>query len=118
MRRAALAVPVAVALVAAAAAATTAAGKGGPSAATFGARPGGFAAYHGTRIAKDPAKSPAKHAVHYSGPKLVLSQSYIARKSAEPTLIVGQTGTGYTVAPAFDPNAGHPPKTEPGILAV
>ena len=89
MRRAAVAVPVTVALVAAAAAATTAAGKGGPSAATFGAKPGGFAAYHGTRIAKDPAKAPANHAVHYSGPKLVLAQSYIGRKSAEPTMNSG-----------------------------
>src|SRR3954468_5461347 len=96
--------------------AANATSSGGPSATTFGAAPGGFAAYHGTFLKKDPAKAPSNHRVHYSGRKLVLAQSYIGRKAAEPTLGVGQTGAIYTVAADFDALPGNPPKNEPRTL--
>jgi hypothetical protein len=114
-RRLALALAAA-GLLSAGLAANAAPGSAGPSARTFGAPPGGFAAYHGTREHADPKKAPANHAVHYTGRKLVLAQSYVGRKAAEPTLGVGLTGTVYTVAAAFDAIPGNPPKNEPRTL--
>src|SRR5436190_7255459 len=113
-RRTALAVPVAALL----AVGVTAGASGGPSEQTLGAKPGGFAAYHALRIAKDPAKAPANRSAHYTGRRLVLAQSYIGRKSAEPTLGVGLNGTVYTVAGAFDAIPGNPPKNEPRTLVM
>jgi hypothetical protein len=117
-RRAAIAVVATASLTAAGFAAVNAAGRGGPNAATFGARPGGFAAYHGLRIARDPAHAPQNRAVHYTGHKLVLAEGYVGRKAAEPTLGVGQTGIVYTVAADFDAIPGNPPKNEPRTLVM
>src|SRR3954462_6737775 len=83
-------------------AANAAAGNSGPSQATFGAPPGGFAAYHGTAMAADAKKAPANKKLAYKGRKLGLAQSYIGRNAAEPTLGVGLTGAIYTVAADFD----------------
>jgi len=47
--------------------ATQASGSG-MNESTFGAAPGGFAAYHGTYLTKDPKTPLANEAVHYSGP--------------------------------------------------
>src|SRR4051794_22063557 len=113
-RRTAIAIPVVACLVAAVGA--NAAAGDARNERTFGASAGGFAAYHGTRIAADPKKAPANHAVRYTGRKLVLAQSYVGRKAAEPTLGVGLTGTVYTVASAFDAIPGSPPKNEPRTL--
>src|SRR4051812_11831791 len=113
---AAVAVPLAASVIVGAVAAGAA--GGGPNERTLGATPGSFAAYHGTRIAKDPAKAPSNHRAHYTGRRLVLAQSYIGRKSAEPTLGVGLTGTVYTVAGAFDAIPGNPPKNEPKTLVM
>src|SRR3954447_17085016 len=112
-RRTALALPVAVSVLAGMAANASGSGL---SERTFGASPGGFAAYHGTREIADPKKAPANHAGRYSGRKLVLAQSYVGRKAAEPTLGVGVTGTVYTVASAFDAIPGQSPKQEPRTL--
>src|SRR3954447_25668691 len=98
-RRTALAIPVVVSVLAGIAANASGSGL---NERTFGAPAGGFAAYHGTREAADPKKAPANHAIHNPGPKLVLAQSYVGRKAAEPTLGVGQTGVVYTVASDFD----------------
>ena len=84
--------------------------------ATFGAAPGGFAAYHGTRVTTQPKKLIQNHATAYRGPKLVLAESYVGRKAAEPTLGVDRTGAIYTVASAFDAIPGSPPKNEPRTL--
>jgi hypothetical protein len=113
-RRAALALAVGVSVTAALSA--SASGHGGLTQATFGARPGGFAAYHGTPEAKDPKTKPANHRAQYTGHKLVLAQSYVGRQAAEPTLGVGVTGTVYTVAATFDAIPGNPPKNEPRTL--
>src|SRR5690348_97403 len=85
---------------------------------SFGAPPGGFAAYHGLRLAKDPAgpTAPQNTPVAYSGPKLVLAQSYVGRKAAEPTVGVDGKGDIYTVAADFDAVPGSPPKNEPRTL--
>src|SRR3954453_11748387 len=112
-RRTALAIPLTVSVLAGMAAN---AASSGLSQRTFGAPPGGFAAYHGTRLAADPKKAPANHAVHYTGRKLVLAQSYVGRKAAEPTLGVGQTGVVYTVASDFDALPDGSPKNEPKTL--
>jgi hypothetical protein len=88
---------------------------------TFGADPSGFAAYHAIRVAADP-KSPAtllaNKPVAYRGPKLVLAQSYVGRKAAEPTLGIDHKGAIYTVASAFDAIPGNPPKNEPKTLVM
>ena len=88
---------------------------------TFGAAPGGFAAYHAIRVASDP-KSPsavlANKPVAYHGPKLVLAQSYVGRRAAEPTLGIDHKGAIYTVASAFDAIPGNPPKNEPKTLVM
>src|SRR5436305_4456960 len=88
---------------------------------TFGAAPGGFAAYHAIKVASDP-KSPAtvlaNRPVAYHGPKLVLAQSYVGRKAAEPTLGIDHKGAIYTVASAFDAIPGNPPKNEPKTLVM
>jgi len=97
--------------------ATQASGSG-MNESTFGAAPGGFAAYHGTYLTKDPKTPPANKAVHYSGPKLVLSQSYVGRQSAEPTLGVDRKGEIFTTAAAFDAIPGSPPKNEPRTLVM
>src|SRR4051812_6209951 len=114
-RRTALGLVAAAATVAGglAANATTA---GGPSASTLGAPPGGFAAYHGLRLAADPKAEPHNRALHYTGRKLVLAQSYVGRKAAEPTLGVGRSGTIYTVASTFDALPEGSPKNEPRTL--
>ncbi|HEU5033321.1 MAG TPA: sialidase family protein [Mycobacteriales bacterium] len=88
----------------------------GPGTNSFGAPYGGFAAYHGTVEHADPTKAPQNHRVAYSGRKLVLAESYVGRKSAEPTIGVGRTGVVYTVAAAFDAIPGNPPKNEPRTL--
>jgi len=88
---------------------------------TFGAAPSGFAAYHAIRVASDP-KAPstvlANTPVAYHGPKLVLAQSYVGRKAAEPTLGIDHKGAIYTVASAFDAVPGDPPKNEPKTLVM
>jgi hypothetical protein len=86
------------------------------SASTFGAPAAGFAAYHGTRVSADPKTLVQNRAIHYSGRKLVLAQSYVGRKAAEPTLGVDRNGAIYTVASAFDAIPGNPPKNEPRTL--
>ena len=88
------------------------------SAATFGAPAGGFAAYHGTRFVTTPKELPSNRAVAYQGAKLVLAQSYIGRKAAEPTLGVDAKGDVYTVAAAFDALPGNPPKNEPRTFVM
>jgi hypothetical protein len=112
-RRTALAIPVAASVLAAMAANASGSGL---NERTFGAPAGGFAAYHGTREKVDPKTAPANHAVHYTGHKLVLAQSYVGRKAAEPTLGVGQTGVIYTVASSFDALPDGSPKNEPKTL--
>jgi hypothetical protein len=87
-----------------------------PGPKSFGAPPGGFAAYHGTRVANEPKKLVVNHSAPYAGPKLVLAQSYIGRKAAEPTLGVDNKGDIYTVAADFDAVPGNPPKNEPRTL--
>lgn len=114
MRRTPLLVALAGASLAAAVAAQSAGAAG--SSAALGAAPGGFAAYHGTRVATQPAKAPANRAVRWTGPKLVLAQSYVGRKAAEPTLGVDRSGAVFTVASAFDAIPGNPPKNEPRTL--
>ena len=84
--------------------------------ATFGAPPGGFAAYHAMRVVKDPKAAVVNRAVAYDGPKLVLAQSYVGRKAAEPTVGVDANGNVFTVAAAFDAIPGNPPKNEPRTL--
>ena len=84
--------------------------------ATFGAPPGGFAAYHALAVAKDPKAAIVNRAVTYDGPKLVLAKSYIGRKAAEPTVGVDANGNVFTVAAAFDAIPGNPPKNEPRTL--
>jgi hypothetical protein len=111
-----LAIALAAAGLSAGALAANAAGSGGPDRSTFGAAPGGFAAYHGTSFKTDPKKEPANKSVAYGGRKLVLAQSYIGRDAAEPTLGVGLTGAIYTVAADFDALPGDPPKNEPRTL--
>jgi len=98
------------------AALSTQASGSGVSQSTFGAAPGGFAAYHGQRVAAEPKHFIQNKAVRYSGQKLVLAQSYVGRKAAEPTLGVDRTGAIYTVAAAFDAIPGSPPKNEPRTL--
>ena len=83
---------------------------------TFGAPAGGFAAYHALRMTGDSRALPQNKAIHYSGRKLVLAQSYVGRKAAEPTLGVDRSGAIYTVASAFDALPGNPPKNEPRTL--
>ena len=87
---------------------------------TFGAAPGGFAAYHAIRVASDPKAGVvlANTPVAYRGPKLVLAQSYIGRQSAEPTIGVDRKGAIYTTAAAFDAVPGNPPKNEPRTLVM
>jgi hypothetical protein len=99
-----------------AAALTASANAGGPNQQTFGAPAGGFAAYHGTLVKKLGKKPPANKRVRYDGRRLVLAQSYVGRKAAEPTLGVGLDGTIYTVAADFDAIPGNPPKNEPRTL--
>ena len=84
--------------------------------ATFGAPAGGFAAFHGTRVTAQPKKLLQNKALHYRGRKLVLAQSYVGRKAAEPTLGVDRSGAIYTVASSFDALPGNPPKNEPRTL--
>ncbi|MDT7536822.1 MAG: repeat-like domain, partial [Actinomycetota bacterium] len=86
----------------------------GPS--TFGADPGGFAAYHGMHLTAQPKDIPQNKRAAYSGQPLVLAQSYVGRKAAEPTLGVAKNGDIYTVAAAFDAIPGNPPKNEPRTL--
>src|SRR6185312_5168618 len=69
---------------------------------TFGAPGAGFAAYHGTRLSSDPKTFVQNKAIHYTGRKLVLAQSYVGRKAAEPTVGVDRSGAIYTVAADFD----------------
>jgi hypothetical protein len=83
---------------------------------TFGAPGAGFAAYHGTRVSTEPKTLVQNKAIHYSGRKLVLAQSYVGRKAAEPTIGVDRNGAVYTVASAFDAVPGNPPKNEPRTL--
>lgn len=85
---------------------------------TFGAPGAGFAAYHGTRVTTEPKATTVlqNRAVHYRGPKLVLAQSYVGRKAAEPTVGVDRSGAVYTVAADFDAIPGNPPKNEPRTL--
>jgi len=83
---------------------------------TFGAPGAGFAAYHATRLAADPKTLVQNKAIRYTGRKLVLAQSYVGRKAAEPTLGVDRNGAIYTVASAFDAIPGNPPKNEPRTL--
>ncbi len=96
--------------------AANAANSGGLSEKTFGAPPGGFAAYHGTAMKSDPKKAPQNKKVAYGGRKLVLAQSYVGRNAAEPTLGVGLTGAIYTVASDFDALPKGSPKNEPKTL--
>ena len=91
---------------------------GAPNEAAFGAAYGGFAAYHGTALTLEPKVAPANKAVAYTGPKLVLAQSYVGRKAAEPTLGVDKKGAVFTVAAAFDAIPGNPPKNEPRTLVM
>jgi hypothetical protein len=116
MSRRHVAVAAAAGISLAAALAASASGSSGLSQKTFGAPPGGFAAYHGTPIAKMPKKAPSNKRIAYDGRKLVLAQSYVGRKAAEPTLGVGRDGTIYTVASMFDAVPGNPPKNEPKTL--
>ena len=83
---------------------------------TFGAPGAGFAAYHATRVTAEPKGLLQNRAVHYDGRKLVLAQSYVGRKAAEPTIGVDRSGAIYTVASAFDAVPGNPPKNEPRTL--
>jgi hypothetical protein len=85
---------------------------------TFGAPASGFAAYHGTRVTSEPKATTVlqNRAVHYRGPRLVLAQSYVGRKAAEPTVGVDRSGAIYTVASDFDAIPGNPPKNEPRTL--
>jgi hypothetical protein len=83
------------------------------SPSTFGAPAGGFAAYHAVKVKTTPKELPSNRAVAYRGPKLVLTQAYVGRKAAEPTLGVDAKGAVYTVASAFDALPGNPPKNEP-----
>ncbi len=77
-----------------------------------------FAAYHGVRLTAVPKDEPGTKAVAYSGPKLVLAQSYVGRNAAEPTLGVDRKGDVYTVASAFDALPGNPPKNEPRTFVM
>src|SRR3954465_3679240 len=86
------------------------------SQSTFGAPGAGFAAYHATRVTAEPKKLLQNKAIHYTGRKLVLAQSYVGRKAAEPTIGVDRSGAIYTVASAFDAIPGNPPKNEPRTL--
>jgi len=83
---------------------------------TFGAPAAGFAAYHGTRVSAEPKTLIQNNAIRYTGRKLVLAQSYVGRKAAEPTIGVDRSGAIYTVASAFDAIPGNPPKNEPRTL--
>lgn len=100
------------------AATLTASASSGPAMneKTFGAPPGGFAAYHALRVATEPTKMLYNSPTHYSGPKLVLAESYIGRKAAEPTLGIDAKGNIFTVAADFDAIPGNPPKNEPRTL--
>src|SRR3954449_242235 len=102
--------------VAAALVASSQASGAALSASTFGAPGAGFAAYHGTRLTTDAKTLVQNKAVRYTGRKLVLAQSYVGRKAAEPTLGVDRSGAIYTVASAFDAVPGNPPKNEPRTL--
>jgi hypothetical protein len=84
--------------------------------ASFGAPPAGFAAYHGLRVATEPTHPLANRPVRYTGPKLVLAESYIGRRAAEPTVGVDRNGDVFTVAADFDAVPGNPPKNEPRTL--
>src|SRR3954464_8712662 len=87
------------------------------SQSTFGAPGAGFAAYHATRVTAEPKRLLQNKAIHYTGRKLVLAQSYVGRRAAEPTIGVDRSGAIYTVASAFDAVPGNPPKNEPRTLA-
>jgi hypothetical protein len=97
-------------------AATSQAVGAGQGPSTFGAEPGGFAAYHGMHLTAQPKDLPQNKRAAYSGQPLVLAQSYVGRKAAEPTLGVTKNGDIYTVAAAFDAIPGNPPKNEPRTL--
>ena len=88
------------------------------NASTFGAPEGGFAAYHAKKLTTLPKELPGNKAIAYHGTKLVLAQSYVGRKAAEPTLGVDKLGHVYTVAAAFDAIPGNPPKNEPRTLVM
>lgn len=107
-------------LAAVAAAAITAAllaqNAGAAPNTSLGAPIGGFAAYHGTKVKTQPKEAPTNRPTSYKGPKLVLAQSYVGRKAAEPTLGVDKSGAIFTVAAAFDAIPGSPPKNEPRTL--
>ena len=79
---------------------------------------GGFAAYHGLKLKSVPKDEPSTHPAAYKGPKLVLAESYVGRKAAEPTLGVTAKGDVYTVASAFDALPGNPPKNEPRTFVM
>src|SRR4051812_49142865 len=111
-----VAIVLAAAGLSAGALAANASGTSGLSEKTFGAPPGGFAAYHGTALKSDPAKAPHNKKIAYHGRKLVLAQSYVGRNAAEPTLGVGLTGAIYTVASTFDALPDASPKNEPKTL--
>src|SRR3954464_7480220 len=96
--------------------ATSQAGSAGPNAATFGGAPGGFAAYHGMHLTAQPKDIPQNKRVAYKGQPLVLAQSYVGRKAAEPTLGVAKNRDVYTVAAALHAIPGNPPKNEPRTL--
>src|SRR3954462_15933381 len=113
LRRRTLLVLAAAAATATGALAANATAAGGPSQTTFGAAPGGFAAYPGVRLASDPKVAPHNRAVPYTGKKLVLTQSYVGRKAAEPALGVGRTSATHHVASMYDALPEGSPKNEP-----
>ena len=66
----------------------------------------GFAAYHGTTLAKQPRSKPANKAIAYDGPPLAFRSTYVGRAAAEPTIGVDKAGNAFFVASTFDGLAG------------
>src|SRR4051812_16840750 len=97
-------------------AAASQAGTGGPNPPPFGADPRGFAAYHPLHLKAPSKELPENKRTAYKGEPLVLAQSYVGGKAAEPTLGVARNGDVFTVAAAFDAIPGNPPKNEPRTL--
>jgi hypothetical protein len=84
----------------------------------LGGQAGSFSAYHALRVTALPKAVPSNRRTSYTGPKLVLAQSYVGRKAAEPTLGVDKLGHVFTAASAFDAIPGNPPKNEPRTLVL
>jgi hypothetical protein len=63
---------------------------------------GGFAAYQGLSLAKQPKTKPANKEIAYDGPQLAFRSTYVGRGAAEPTIGVDKAGNAFFAAASFD----------------